>query len=210
VSTRIVVVRHGETQWNLAARIQGQTDSPLTPAGESQARAIAMRLAREPIDVLVSSDLGRAWRTAAVIASRTGHEVVADARLRERSFGVGEGLTYGEIDVLFPDAFSRIRETDPDFVIPGGESRRQLFERVRAAFESLARTHAGRRVAVVSHGGVLASLYRHIHAIPVAAPRQIPIPNASYNALRHDAGAWTVEVWADTAHLPAAEPFVEP
>jgi probable phosphoglycerate mutase len=210
VSTRIVVVRHGETEWNLAARIQGQTDSPLTRAGEAQAQAVAARLAGEPIDVLVSSDLGRAWRTAAIIASRTGNEVVADARLRERSFGAGEGLTYGEIDVLFPDAFSRVRDTDPDYVIPGGESRRQLFERVRAAFESLARMHAGRRVAVVSHGGVLASLYRHIHAIPVAAAHRIPIPNASYNALRHDGSSWTVEAWGDTAHLPAAETFVEP
>lgn len=210
MSTRLVVVRHGETAWNVASRIQGHADSPLTEAGLAQARAIASRLATERFDALVSSDLGRARQTAAAIAERTGLAVVADARLRERSFGVGEGLTYGEIDTQYPDVFSRVRETDPDYVIPGGESRRQVFERVRDAFESLANEWAGRQVAVVCHGGVLASLYRHIHGIAVAAPHPIPIPNASYNALRFEGGRWVIESWGDTAHLAAVVPFEEP
>ena len=210
MSTRLVVVRHGETRWNVASRIQGHADSPLTAAGEAQAAAIAARLATERFDRLVSSDLGRALATARAIAGRTGHAVVADARLRERNYGVAEGLTYGEIGVHYPEVFSRVRDTDPDYVVPGGESRRQLFERVRDAFESLAREHDGLRVAVVCHGGVLAALYRHVRAIPVSAPQAIPIPNASYNALVFESGAWTVEAWADTAHLEATAPFVEP
>lgn len=210
MSTRLVVVRHGETHWNVASRIQGHADSPLTAAGEAQAAAIAARLATERFDRLVSSDLGRALATARAIAGRTGHAVVADARLRERNYGVAEGLTYGEIGVHYPEVFSRVRDTDPDYVVPGGESRRQLFERVRDAFESLAREHDGLRVAVVCHGGVLAALYRHVRAIPVSAPQAIPIPNASYNALVFESGAWTVEAWADTAHLEATAPFVEP
>jgi 2,3-bisphosphoglycerate-dependent phosphoglycerate mutase len=210
LSTRLVVVRHGETQWNIASRIQGHADSPLTPAGEAQAEAIAGRLARERFDRLVSSDLGRAWRTAQAIAARTGHAIVADARFRERNYGVAEGLTYGEIGVHYPEIFSRVRDTDPDYVVPGGESRRQLFERVRDAFESLARGAEGLRIAVVCHGGVLAALYRHVHGIPVGASQAIPIPNASYNALAFEDGRWEVEAWADTAHLSATEPFVEP
>jgi 2,3-bisphosphoglycerate-dependent phosphoglycerate mutase len=210
VSTRVLVVRHGETQWNIAARIQGHADSPLTAAGESQAAAIGARLAGEGFDRLFSSDLGRAMRTARAIAERTGHEIVADARLRERNYGVAEGLTYGEIDVEHPDVFSRVRETDPDYVVPGGESRRQLFERVREAFESLALAADGQCIAVVCHGGVLASLYRHVHGIPVGAAHAIPIPNASYNALTFDAGRWHVEMWGDTAHLTVAAPFAEP
>lgn len=210
MSTRLVVVRHGETHWNVASRIQGHADSPLTAAGEAQAAAIAARLATERFDRLVSSDLGRALATARAIAGRTGHAVVADARLRERNYGVAEGLTYGEIGVHYPEVFSRVRDTDPDYVVPGGESRRQLFERVRDAFESLAREHDGLRVAVVCHGGVLAALYRHVRAIPVSASQAIPIPNASYNALAFESGAWTVEAWADTAHLEATAPFVEP
>ena len=210
MSARLVVVRHGETHWNVASRIQGHADSPLTAAGEAQAAAIAARLATERFDRLLSSDLGRALATARAIAARTGHPIVADARLRERNYGVAEGLTYGEIGVHYPEVFSRVRDTDPDYVVPGGESRRQLFERVRDAFESLAREHDGLRVAVVCHGGVLAALYRHVRAIPVSAPQAIPIPNASYNALAFESGAWTVEAWADTAHLEATAPFVEP
>jgi len=207
LSTRLVVVRHGETEWNLASRIQGHTDSPLSPAGQAQAAAIAQRLAGERFDRLVSSDLGRAWRTAQAIAARTGNAVVADARLRERNYGVAEGLTYGEVGVHYPEVFSRVRDTDPDYVVPGGESRRQLFHRVRDAFEALAREADDARIAVVCHGGVLAALYRHVNAIPVEAVHAIPIPNASYNALVFDGGRWTVESWADTAHLEAREPF---
>lgn len=210
MSTRLVVVRHGETHWNVAARIQGHADSPLTPVGEAQAAALGERLARERFDRLVSSDLGRALQTARAIAARTGHDIRADARLRERHYGVAEGLTHDEIGVRYPDVFARVREADPDFVVPGGESRRQLFERVRAAFESLAREADGERIAVVCHGGVLAALYRHVRGIPVGAAQAIAIPNAAYNALAFEDGRWVVEAWADTAHLSATTPFAEP
>lgn len=209
VSTRFIVVRHGETQWNVESRIQGHLDSPLTAEGVAQAAAIAERLAAEPFDALVASDLGRALQTAEPIARRRGLAVIREPRLRERHFGVGEGLTYGEIDARFPDVFSRVRETDPDFVIPGGESRRQFHERVHGAFAALAREYDGRRVAVVAHGGVLAALYRLIHGIPVGKPHPIPIANASYNAVSFAADAWSVEAWDDVSHLPAAVPFVE-
>ena len=209
VSTRFIVVRHGETRWNVEGRIQGQGDSPLTEHGLAQAEAIAGRLARERFDVLVASDLGRAMQTAAPIAARCGLEVIADARLRERSFGEGEGLSYAEIDRRWPDIFTRAGTTDPDRVIPGGESRRQFHERVRAALEALAREHAGRRVAVVSHGGVVAAVYRIVHDIPVAHAHRVPIANAAYNAVAFDGDAWALEAWDDTDHLPDAVPFVE-
>jgi probable phosphoglycerate mutase len=207
--TRFIVVRHGETQWNVESRIQGQGDSPLTAAGLAQAEAIADRLASERFDALVSSDLGRAMRTAAAIACRSGHSIIPDARLRERDFGEGEGMTYAEVDRAWPDAFSRVRETDPDMAVPGGESRRQFHERVRDAFAALAREHEGKRVAVVAHGGVLAALYRLIHDIPVGKPHAVPIANASYNAVAFEADAWAIEAWDDVDHLPGAVPFVE-
>ena len=207
--TRFIVVRHGETQWNVEARIQGHGDSPLTAAGIEQAEAIARRLAGEKFDVLVSSDLGRAAQTAQRIAVRCGLPIVTDARLRERHFGAGEGLTYDEIGVRYADAFSRTRATDPDYAIPGGESRRAFHERVTAAFADLAHEHEGRRVAVVSHGGVLATIYRFIHAIPIATPHKVAITNASYNAFASHQGRWTLEAWDDTAHLPAPDPFEE-
>ncbi len=209
MTTRFIVVRHGQTQWNVESRVQGHGDSPLTPAGRAQAEALAARLARERFDVLVASDLGRAMDTAAPIGRACGLEVIADPRLRERHFGQGEGLGYAEIERRWPGVFARDRETDPDLAIPGGESRRQFHERVRAAFEALAREHDRRRVAVVSHGGVLATLYRIVHDIPVARPHRVPIANAAYNAVLFEANAWMLEAWDDVAHLPAAAPFVE-
>jgi probable phosphoglycerate mutase len=210
MNTRFIIVRHGETQWNLDSRIQGHTDSELTATGRRQAHALARRLEGEAFDVLVASDLGRALETARIIAARTRHDLATDARLRERAFGVGEGLTYGELDYQFPEVFSKVRETDPDYCIPGGESRRQFYERVQSAFESLARAHAGKRVAVVAHGGVLASLYRVIHSLGIVTPYPIPIINASFNAVAFDGERWSVEAWGDTAHLDTVEAFEEP
>jgi probable phosphoglycerate mutase len=207
---RFIVVRHGETQWNVAGRIQGQGNSPLTEHGLAQAEAIAERLARERFDVLLASDLGRAMQTAARIAARCGLAIVPDSRLRERSFGAGEGLSYAEIDRQYPDVFSRgAATTNPDLNVPGGESRRQFHERVRAAFEALVREHEGKRVCVVSHGGVLAALYRIVHDIPVAHAHRVAISNASYNAVAFDGAAWALEAWDDTDHLPEGEGFVE-
>ncbi len=207
--TRVILVRHGETQWNRESRIQGHSDSTLTAEGRAQAAAIAARLARERIDAIVSSDLRRAMDTAGRIALLCGRPVAGDPRLRERCFGMAEGLTYDEAGVRYPDAFSRQRETDVDFAIPGGESRRAFHERVGRAFEELATEHAGKRVVVVSHGGVLATLYRRIHGIALSMPHKVPITNAAYNELAFVDGAWSVVVWDDTAHLAAAEPFAE-
>src|SRR5258705_7413049 len=139
MAIRIILVRHGETEWNRESRIQGHTDRVLTAEGRAQAAAIGSRLAGERIDAIVSSDLGRAMDTAARIAMRCGRPVAGDARLRERCFGQGEGLTYDEAGVRYPDAFSRQRETDPDFAIPGGESRRAFHGRIGRAFDDLAR-----------------------------------------------------------------------
>ena len=209
MTTRFIVVRHGETQWNVEHRIQGHGDSPLTERGLAQADAIGARLVEEAFDALVASDLRRTMQTAERIARRTGHAIVPDARLRERNFGDGEGLTYAQIDQRFPGAFSRTREMDPDYLVPGGETRRQFHQRVMLAFEALAREHDGRRITVVAHGGVLAAIYRVIHDIPVAHPHTIPISNAAYNAITFEADAWSLEAWDDVDHLPVAVPFVE-
>jgi 2,3-bisphosphoglycerate-dependent phosphoglycerate mutase len=207
--TRVIAVRHGQTEWNVQARIQGQGDSELTEEGRAQARSVAERLAREPFDILVSSDLGRAAATAQAIATRCGKPVILDARLRERHFGVGEGMTYDEVDRAYPGAFARIRNVDPDFVIPGGESRRQFHERVRGAFESLATAHRGKTIVIVTHGGVLATFFRHVHDIPLEVAHPVAITNASYNMLQYDGSRWSVVTWSDNAHLEGGETFEE-
>ena len=181
----------------------------MTTDGLAQADAIAARLACEPFDALVSSDLGRAQETARRIAVRKSMPIRLDARFRERAFGQGEGMTYEEVERAWPGAFVRSRDVDPDLAVPGGESRRQFHARVCEAFEAIAAQHAGRSVVVVTHGGVLATFFRHIHAIPLGAAHAIPISNASYNVLRHDGAKWSVETWSDIAHLEAGDSFEE-
>lgn len=206
------VVRHGETAWNVEGRIQGYAaDSPLTPRGEAQARAVAARLAREGVRGLHASDLGRVRQTAAPIAAALGLEPAFDARLRERNYGVFEGRTYEEIERHFPEDWAAFRRREPDHVPPGGESAAQFQARVAAAFDALAAERVAgsagatdpmpRRIAVVTHGGVLGAIYRQANALPVDAPRSWTMANASINVLRIGSGRWELLRWGDVTHL---------
>jgi probable phosphoglycerate mutase len=202
VTTSLVLVRHGETHWNRAGRIQGQTDSELTNIGIRQALAMGAMLAGERFDYLLSSDLGRALQTAQLIAPNTGLEVRIEPRFRERGFGIAEGKTYAEIDLEFPEMFSRIRETNPEYAAPGGESRRHFHERICLVMDEYANSHRGKSLLVVTHGGVLAAIYRRVNGLPIASPHKIDIPNAGYNRLVHDGNRWWIQKWGDVNHLP--------
>ncbi len=204
-AAHIVVVRHGQTVWNRESRVQGYLDSALTDEGVAQARAIAQRLAGESFGALLSSDLGRAVHTAQLIAEQTGHALRTDARLRERNYGALEGLTREELRKVDPEAAAAHESRDPDHALSGGESQRAFVRRIAAAFDSLADEYAGKRIVVVSHGGVLAGFYRHVSGIDIAAPRSLVLPNASYNVFVREGGRWSAPVWGDTAHLEEQE-----
>lgn len=201
--TTFLIVRHGETDWNVAGRLQGWRDSALTAAGRAQAAAVAGRLAREPIDALVASDLGRTQATAAPIAAALGLAVAPDAGLRERCYGILEGMTWAEIEHARAADYGRLIARDQDYQVPAGESGIQFRDRVFDAFERLAAEHGEKRVAVVTHGGVLGVVYRRAHDIPLELPRTFSVPNAALNQVRIDGRRWTVEAWADVEHLPA-------
>src|SRR5262245_29104209 len=100
--TQLIIVRHGQTQWNLKLIRQGHLDSGLTEKGIAQAKALGERLARESFTALYSSDLGRAVQTAQMIAAATGHEIITDPRLRERHLGIFQGLKGDELREKFP------------------------------------------------------------------------------------------------------------
>src|SRR5579864_9102958 len=119
--TRIVAIRHGETTWNAAMRMQGQLDTPLSPRGRWQAGRVGEALAAEALDAVIASDLVRALDTAQAIAARHGLAVSSDPGLRERSFGVFEGYTYADIDARWPTEAARWRRHDPDFGPDEGE-----------------------------------------------------------------------------------------
>jgi probable phosphoglycerate mutase len=202
--THFIAIRHGETGWNRESRFQGHLNSALNDEGLAQAHALGERLAGERFDLLLSSDLGRALQTASAIALRTGHEIVIESRLRERRMGIFQGLTPTEVQARYPQEYARFSSHDPDYVIPEGESARQLFERSVCCFTELARRHAGLTLATVTHGGVLAMLYRHAVAMPLEAPRDFPLHNTGVNRFRHRMGAWQLQSWGDIAHLENA------
>lgn len=199
--TEFIVIRHGETAWNAQARIQGHLDSPLNEEGLAQALLVGERLARESFSTLYSSDLGRALQTAQPIADRTAHDVVREPRLRERHLGAFQGLTGMQCEHDYPQDYARFKARDPDHVVPGGESVRQLFQRVSAIFSELARRHADERVVVVTHGGVLDALNRFAGGIPLERPRDFAIYNASLNFILCEDERWSVERWGDISHL---------
>jgi 2,3-bisphosphoglycerate-dependent phosphoglycerate mutase len=201
---QLLLVRHGETTWNGAGRIQGQRDSPLTARGVAQARAVGARLARERIGALYSSDLGRAQETAREIAAATALPVRTEDHLRERSFGVLEGKTWDEIAREHPiDA--RLLCEDPFRPAPGGESLVQFRDRVEEALRRIAAEATAERVGIVTHGGVLGVLYRTAMGIPLDTPRTYTTPNGGVNQVRYVDGRWVIDRWADVEHLDAEE-----
>lgn len=199
--TELILIRHGETAWNRERRMQGQTDTPLSDIGRAQAQAVGQRMARQHFAALYSSDLARAWDTAAEIAKVTGHAIVREPRLRERTFGVFEGLSYEEMTTRYPAEHARFSARDPDYAVPGGESPRQFFERSLDCLEQIAAAHPGETVVAVTHGMVLDTLYRAARNMPLNVRREAPLLNASLNTFRRDLHAWVEVSWADVEHL---------
>ncbi|MDP2241418.1 MAG: histidine phosphatase family protein [Burkholderiales bacterium] len=199
--TQLILVRHGETLWNRERRMQGQRDSPLSDTGKHQARRLGQRLADLSFSVLYSSDLGRAYETARSVAAVTGHEIAVDTRLRERHFGVFEGLTSDEIESGFPAEFDCFKSRNPAYVIPGGESAQQFRDRCLSVLEEIAERHLGATVVVVTHGLVLDVAYREAHAIALGEPRPVPLLNASLNVFHYGNRHWRCETWGDVSHL---------
>ena len=199
--TELILIRHGETAWNRERRMQGQTDTPLSDIGLAQARAVGQRLARQSFAAIYSSDLKRAWDTAQAIATASGHEVVSAPGLRERTFGIFEGLTYEEMTQRYPAEHARFSQREPDYAVPGGESPRAFFERSLACLEDIAGAHTGETVVAVTHGMVLDTLYRAAHRMPLQERREAPLLNASLNTFRREPQAWVEVAWADVEHL---------
>jgi probable phosphoglycerate mutase len=155
-----LLIRHAESTWNARELWQGQADPPLSERGRAQAEALARGLHAEPVEVLLASDLRRAAETATILAASVGCAPQLDPRLRELDVGSWAGLTRSEIARRAPELLARFEAEDPDARPGGGETRRELRERVRNAFRELAERHAGRRVGVVTHLGVIRAVTR--------------------------------------------------
>ena len=201
-ATRIIAIRHGETSWNVDARIQGHLDIPLNDTGLWQAQRAGAALAEEHFDAIYSSDLQRALVTAQAVGDATGCAVQPDAGLRERCFGSFEGRTFKEIEAEQPAQALRWRKRDPDFVPDdGGESLHMLRGRIQHTVDRLASQHLGGQIALVAHGGVMDILYRLATRQDLQAPRTWELGNAAINRLLWTPEGLSLVGWGDVTHL---------
>ena len=204
MSTRLCIVRHGETAWNAEHRVQGQLDVPLNAIGQAQAEAASRILAREKFDVIYSSDLSRARQTAQPTASLLSMQVLLDKDLRERHYGIFERLTYAEVKVRFPEDYARFEAREPEYDFRTGESLKDFSARSIAVVSRIAKAHEGQSILVFTHGGILDKLYRFITGLSISAEREFGIPNAGLNRIELTGAGWQIRSWADVAHLDGA------
>jgi probable phosphoglycerate mutase len=202
--TRVLAVRHGETAWNVENRIQGQLDVPLNALGRWQAQRLAEAMNSEAIDAIYTSDLLRTVETATPTARGSDIAYVTDSGLRERGFGVFEGLTFTEIEQRWPEQSARWRRRDPEFGAEGGETLSGFYARSIATTTRLAAAHPGQTIVIVTHGGVLDCLYRAASRIALDAPRSWQLGNASINRLLYTPQGFTLIGWSDAHHLEDA------
>lgn len=204
--SELVFVRHGETDWNRQQRFQGQIDVPLNDTGRLQAQRLAEAIRGERFDLLLCSDLQRARETIAPLEAALAARAVAQREWREQGFGVLEGLSVDEIKTQHPGLWSHWLRHDADYCLPEGESVRQFHARVLEAVRELVRVHAGARVLVVTHGGVLDMLWRSAQGQALHGPRECAIPNTGVNRLRWRDGRLHIEGWAEAGHLSGLPP----
>ncbi|TDR70637.1 histidine phosphatase family protein [Paludibacterium purpuratum] len=202
-TTRFCLVRHGETDWNIEHRLQGQIDIRLNDVGQQQAEQLSQALAHagHGFAALYVSDLARARQTADAISRHNGLAPIATERLRERHFGPFQGLTYAEAEVRIPEAYRQFKSRDPAYVPGSGESLEAFQHRVHCFLDETAARHPGQTILVVSHGGVLDIAYRRANDLPITRQRDFPIPNAALNWISHCDGRWQLDRWADESHL---------
>ena len=202
-TTRFCLVRHGETNWNVEGRLQGHTDVDLNERGITQAAqmAKAIKAINLQFDVLYTSDLLRAAKTANAIEKLFNTKAIVDSSLRERHLGALQGITAKEAPLFDAELWKSHISRDIHQELRGGESIAQLAQRVQKALEKIRMQYLGQTILVVSHGGTLDMMYRLASNQALDAERAISVPNASLNWISHDGSSWKVDRWADTSHL---------
>lgn len=205
--TELILIRHGETDWNRELRFQGHVDVPLNATGHEQARRLAERLAadRPVVHHLICSDLIRTQQTATpslqVLFPQARIDTLTDSALREQAFGVVDGKRVDDVKLEHADAWAQWLRFEADYAMPGGETTRQFHSRVMDAVRRIALEHTGKTVMVVTHGGVLDMIWRTARGTGLDGPRQSDIPNAGFNRVRVEGDVVEVLDWADVRHL---------
>ncbi len=198
---RLLIARHGATQYNLDARFTGQVDVPLSPLGERQSHALAEGLAGVHLDALISSDLRRALATAAPIARLHGLDVQRDPDLREISVGSWSDRTWEAIRTEEPEVVARFEADSVNVAPPGGESVAQLRDRAARALDRWYAAYPESDVLWVTHGGFLAVLLCHVLGMDLTRRWQFRRDNASLTELAATEGRVILVRLNDTRHL---------
>ncbi len=196
----LILVRHGETEWNAQRRYQGQTDIPLSALGKRQAELAAERLVGRKIDAVYASDLKRAWETATAIAEKSGLSITPEPRLREMNFGLLEGMTFEEGQAKYPEMIAAWLE---DYNQPpkGGERFDEFTARIVSLLDELKGKHDGEIILLVAHGGPLGELLRLVLDLPPKGRRYFKIENTSLSEVQIYDGHIALRKLNDTCHL---------
>ena len=210
---KLVIVRHGETEWNVQHRAMGQLDSPLTPKGIQQARAIGNRLHRLKFTSLYSSDLGRAVQTANIIAEICAKKIIFDPELREWNMGIFQGLTVSEMHEKFPQERQDYEQIGDEYIIPEGESLDQCRDRGFRILNAIVKRHSNENlhenlaetgdetVVVVTHGCVLMGFFEMVLDLRSGNTWRFKLDNANFCAFEYANERWSLVVWNDVSHL---------
>lgn len=204
---KLILVRHGRTQWNADGRYQGQSDVALAAEGVAQAESLAEHFPVEHLDAVYSSDLQRARTTAEIVAGRFGLEVRTEPAFREICFGKWEGLTYEQIVSSWPEAMANFLQHPDILEIPEGENFEQVRARAFPRLLELVREHEphGHVIAIFAHGAVLRTLLASIMHIPLRYVWTLRQSNTAVNIVSYEEGWPTVELLNSTAHLTKKE-----
>lgn len=197
---RILLIRHGQTDWNVEGRWQGQLQVPLNDTGLQQAQALADHLAGREITAVYSSDLSRAHVTATRVAEAYGLTVKLDERWRELHLGVLQGLLTNEINSQYAEVALGMRENYLDYPIPQGETRRAMQTRAYEAYAEIIANEAGPEIAIVSHGGTIRALLMKLFGDSVL---QKSVRNTSISTIETDGTTHNLLETAVTPHLTA-------
>ncbi|MBM2824476.1 MAG: alpha-ribazole phosphatase [Dehalococcoidales bacterium] len=203
--TRLLLVRHGITDFNSTRRFAGYSDVDLSAAGYRQVEQLCLRFAREKIDAIYSSDLKRALVAAQAISSEHNVDVITCPELREANYGSAEGLTFDDISRLYPDLAESIRNFSLQLQFPGGESFSEFIERTSKFLERVEKYQASETILVVSHSGPLRVLVCRLLGIDMGHWRQIRIDNASLSIVEIHQRGVIVSLLNDTSHLREQE-----
>ncbi len=201
MSTKVCIIRHGETDWNKEGRLQGHTDIPLNDTGRKQALAMASNAVHFNFDALYSSDLMRAIETAKALAQYEHLELKMLTKLRERHFGFLQGLCKSELPETHPEAFALYDSRDVHHKFETGESLLEFNKRVIDVFNDLVKHHSNQQIAVVCHAGLLDSMRRLATGQPLHTERNFHIPNSALNWFHFDGNKWHLDQWDDHHHV---------